>query len=74
MSKKWELYEAKDKIIRKNKHCPKCGEGVFLAKHKDRLNCGKCGYTEFTSKKPQGGVEGKPEKQKEEKAGDKPAQ
>ena len=28
--------------------CAKCGPGVFLAIHKDRKNCGKCGYTEFT--------------------------
>ncbi|MCD6403782.1 MAG: 30S ribosomal protein S27ae, partial [Nanoarchaeota archaeon] len=24
-----------------------CGPGVFLAEHKDRFSCGKCGYTEF---------------------------
>ena len=27
--------------------CPKCGPGVFMATHKDRVACGKCGYTEF---------------------------
>lgn len=27
--------------------CPKCGPGIFLAKHKDRQTCGKCGYTIF---------------------------
>ncbi|MGV8169364.1 MAG: 30S ribosomal protein S27ae [Candidatus Nanoarchaeia archaeon] len=31
---------------RKNKSCPKCGAGVFLAEHKDRITCGKCGYRE----------------------------
>lgn len=30
----------------KNKSCPKCGPGVFMADHKDRVACGKCGYTE----------------------------
>lgn len=35
-----------DKLVRKNKTCPKCGPGVFLAKHKGREACGKCGYTE----------------------------
>jgi small subunit ribosomal protein S27Ae len=30
----------------KNKTCPKCGPGIFLANHKDRVSCGKCGYTE----------------------------
>ncbi len=33
-------------LKRKNKFCPKCGKGVFLAEHKDRLTCGKCGYME----------------------------
>ena len=27
--------------------CPKCGPGVFMATHGDRVACGKCGYTEF---------------------------
>lgn len=40
-----------DKIIRLRRNCPKCGEGIFLAEHKDRLSCGKCGYTEFKGKK-----------------------
>lgn len=35
-----------DKLTRVNKNCPKCGPGVFLAKHKDRLSCGKCNYSE----------------------------
>jgi len=35
-----------DTIKRKNKLCPKCGTGVFMASHKDRWACGKCGYTE----------------------------
>ena len=42
-----EKYEvAGNTLNRKNKTCPKCGPGVFLAKHKDRLTCGKCGYME----------------------------
>jgi len=39
----------KDKEIKaytKHKYCPKCGPGVYLAEHKDRRSCGKCGYTE----------------------------
>jgi small subunit ribosomal protein S27Ae len=39
------------KIERKRRNCPKCGPGVFLAEHKDRNTCGKCGYTEFRPKK-----------------------
>lgn len=38
-----------DKIIKKNKSCPKCGPGFFLGNHKDRIVCGKCGYSEFNS-------------------------
>ncbi|NLD56552.1 MAG: 30S ribosomal protein S27ae [Methanomicrobiales archaeon] len=29
------------------KYCPRCGPGVMMADHKDRVTCGKCGYTEF---------------------------
>ncbi|MFZ0012333.1 MAG: 30S ribosomal protein S27ae [Halobacteriota archaeon] len=43
-----ELYDVSgDKAQRKRQNCPRCGEGVFLAEHKDRLSCGKCGYTQF---------------------------
>jgi small subunit ribosomal protein S27Ae len=46
-------YEVKDgKINRKKRTCPRCGEGVFLAEHADRVSCGKCGYTEFKRKEP----------------------
>jgi ubiquitin-small subunit ribosomal protein S27Ae len=31
---------------RKNKQCPKCGPGVLMAEHKDRVTCGKCGFME----------------------------
>ncbi len=36
-----------DKLTRARKHCPKCGPGVFMAEHGNRVSCGKCGYTEF---------------------------
>ncbi len=45
------LYEVSgNSIKRKNRTCPKCGRGVFLAEHKDRSTCGKCGFTEFKIK------------------------
>ena len=45
------LYEISgDTIKRKNLTCPKCGPGVFLGKHKDRVVCGKCGYVEYSNK------------------------
>lgn len=50
-SKKWEKYQIDgDKLNKKNKTCPKCGPGVFLAEHKDRLQCGKCNYIEMKKK------------------------
>lgn len=49
--------EAKEKkkkqfsAYKPGKMCPKCGSR--LAAHKDRLACGKCGYSEFESSKKQ---------------------
>ena len=44
-------YEVKgDSVTVKNKSCPKCGQGFFLAQHNNRLTCGKCGYVEMISK------------------------
>jgi ubiquitin-small subunit ribosomal protein S27Ae len=48
---KRSLYQVKgNTLTRKKKACPKCGPGVFLAEHKDRVSCGNCGYTEFKAK------------------------
>lgn len=44
------VYDTSGGLKRKNKSCPKCGAGVFMAKHKNRATCGKCGYTEFSKK------------------------
>jgi len=48
-SKKWEKYKIEGDKLSKSKICPKCGPGVFMAEHKDRWVCGKCGYTEWKS-------------------------
>ena len=40
-----------DKIERKNRSCPKCGPGIFLGAHSNRLMCGKCAYVEFVKSK-----------------------
>lgn len=37
---------AGEKLERKNRSCPKCGTGVFMAAHKDRHHCGTCSYME----------------------------
>lgn len=50
-SQRWKLYEKSGEgLTKKNKECPKCGAGVFMANHKDRWTCGKCQYTEFKKK------------------------
>ncbi len=69
------LYEAKGETVeRKRRSCPKCGAGVLMAEHNNRLNCGKCGYTEFKNKtaetkeeKPAETMKEKPAEAKEEK-------
>ena len=43
----WKKY--KDGKVQ-GKWCPRCGPGVFLAQHKDRITCGKCGYSEIKTK------------------------
>jgi len=46
--KKYQFFKVEgDRITRARKYCPKCGPGVFIAEHKNRFSCGKCGYTEF---------------------------
>ncbi len=59
----WKKYEVKgEEISRKNNFCPRCGEGVWLSRQKNRLYCGKCGYTSFGPGKP--AVEEKPPEEK----------
>lgn len=48
---RWKLYRVSgNKVERKNTFCPKCGTGIFLAEHKERLTCGNCGYMEVKKK------------------------
>ncbi len=37
----------KGTIKRTNKFCPRC-KGSFMAQHKDRTACGRCGYSEYS--------------------------
>lgn len=55
-----EIYNKRDhykvennRVARGRRFCPKDGPGVFLAEHKDRFSCGKCGYTEFKGQQAQ---------------------
>ncbi len=36
-----------DKLTKLKKICSRCGKGNYMAEHKDRRTCGKCGLTEF---------------------------
>ncbi len=46
-----KFYSIEDgKIKRNKKFCTKCGPGVFMGEHKNRLSCGKCGYSEIITK------------------------
>lgn len=46
----WKKYKVEnDRIVRLNESCPRCGEGTFLAKYKDRSYCGKCGWSKTRS-------------------------
>ncbi|MHA1820018.1 MAG: 30S ribosomal protein S27ae [Promethearchaeota archaeon] len=49
-SKLWEIKDGH--IVRTNKTCPRCGPGVYLARHYDRESCGRCGYTRYITKTP----------------------
>ena len=71
--KKREIFKVEgDKIIRQRRNCPKCGDGVFLADHKNRLSCGQCGYTEFKGKQPSRSQENKPLEPPKEEASTQP--
>ncbi|MBN3036904.1 MAG: 30S ribosomal protein S27ae [Candidatus Diapherotrites archaeon] len=46
--RKGEHYKIEGGKAQKTKmECPKCGAGVFMAEHKDRQHCGRCGYTKW---------------------------
>lgn len=58
--KQQEYYKAEgNKVERLKKVCNRCGDGTFMAEHKDRLSCGKCGMTIFKKE------DEKPSKKKE---------
>ena len=46
-SKKYLQYKMEGSILKKGKHCPRCGPGYFLMNTNNRDYCGNCHYTEF---------------------------
>ena len=49
-SQKYKKYKIEGGKLIRAKVCPRCGPGIFLMDASNRLYCGKCHYTEFTSK------------------------
>lgn len=49
-SKKYTKYKLENGKVLREKYCPRCGPGIFLATGQGRLYCGKCHYTEFIKK------------------------
>jgi len=43
--KQSSFYKVGDKLERKGRSCDRCGDGNFMAGHKDRWYCGKCKLT-----------------------------
>ena len=50
-SKRYTHYKSDGSSFKRSRMCPRCGAGIFLANHGNRLHCGKCNYTEFLEKK-----------------------
>ncbi|NHI93960.1 MAG: 30S ribosomal protein S27ae [Candidatus Lokiarchaeota archaeon] len=75
MSRYYEISED-GTLIRKNRFCPRCGPGYFMADMYNRDVCGNCGFTDF-KKKPdkkratKAPVEKKVKKEKETKGAKK---
>jgi small subunit ribosomal protein S27Ae len=56
--KVWEYYEVEgESVKRKRNPCPRCGPGTMLSEHKNRLYCGRCGYTQIQKGASSGGKE-----------------
>ena len=49
--KQYKYYKIEGKEInRLKKICNRCGDGIFMAEHKNRWYCGKCGMTIWKKK------------------------
>lgn len=47
----WKKYKTEGNKIVRPPSCPRCGGGTFLAQHKNRVTCGRCGLSETQTKK-----------------------
>lgn len=63
--KRKELYKVSEKgVERTKKVCDRCGYGTFMAEHKDRWYCGKCGMTVWKKNEQAAAVPERQEKSK----------
>lgn len=47
----WKYYKVEGETVKNlKKECSRCGKGVFMGEHGNRITCGRCGYTEFKKK------------------------
>ncbi|MAG52595.1 MAG: 30S ribosomal protein S27ae [Nanoarchaeota archaeon] len=46
----WKKYKVEGDKVTKSRYCQRCGPSSFLADHKDRYVCGKCGFVEVKKK------------------------
>jgi len=44
----WKKYKVDGSKTERPPSCPRCGEGTFLAQHKDRATCGRCHFSEIS--------------------------
>lgn len=49
-SKTYSKYKVSGDKVERAQTCQRCGPGYFLAQHKNRSTCGKCGFTQFKIK------------------------
>jgi small subunit ribosomal protein S27Ae len=47
---KYYQVDADGTVVRLRQECPQCGPGVYMAKHKNRVSCGRCSMTEIKIK------------------------
>ena len=47
---KYYVIHGDGSVVHTHYECKNCGAGVFMAQHKDRMTCGKCGLTYVNSK------------------------
>lgn len=44
----WKYYKVEgDNVKKLKRECSRCGKGIFMGEHENRITCGRCGYTEF---------------------------